>query len=374
MSTTYDEAKKFAEANIAPYSKEIDETAQFPIEIFKKIGEAGYFKLLIPAKFGGLGGNLRDHVDVCMAFAEGNPSVALCYMMHNVAATCLLAYGSPELKAQIINDIVENEQFMALAYSEFGTGTHFYKSEIKVSIDGDTYTFNGVKSMVTSAEAAKYYMVVAPDNQGNIDNWIFPLDTPGISFEQRAWHGIGMRGNVSCPMKLDNVSLNTFYRLGEAGSGMEQALTSVSPPFVLGLAAIYTGLSLQLLKITTGYAQKRVYLDGQALSHIETVQIHLSNIYASSQASKAFTLETAEAAVAGAPDALARILASRILASETAIESGRLAMRVGGGKAYNQTTLIETLLRDSYAGQIMAPSVDVLHVWLGKVLTDQPIP
>ena len=55
------------------------------------------------------------------------------------------------------------------------------------------------------------------------------------------------------------------------------------------------------------------------------------------------------------------------------MESSTLAMRVGGGISYNRKTEIEKLMRDAYAGQIMAPSLDVLNVWLGKAITGQPL-
>ena len=83
-----------------------------------------------------------------------------------------------------------------------------------------------------------------------------------------------------------------------------------------------------------------------------------------------------DAAKAGAnqeADALLKILSARIFASESAIECSRLAMRVGGGKAYNKMGNFERILRDSYASQIMAPSVDVLITWLGKSLVGLPI-
>ncbi|MDR1357792.1 MAG: acyl-CoA/acyl-ACP dehydrogenase, partial [Coriobacteriales bacterium] len=329
MSTTYDEARQFATDNIAPYSQKIDEEAQFPTEIFKRIGDAGYLKLLIPKERGGRGGTLQDHVDVCLAFAEGNPSVALCYMMHNVAMCCLLQFGSSELQEKVLTDVIENQALLALAASEFGSGTHFNKPEIDVKVDGDTHVFNGAKSMVTCASYAQYYAVVAPYGGGGTDNWLIPRDTPGISFQEEEWRGIGMRGNVSCPMQFDNVAVDVFYRVGEAGSGGNQTKISVIPPFMLGLAAIYTAVSLQLLKITTDYSQKRVYPDGQALSHIETVQIHLSNIYLNAQASRALTQAATAAAMAGDADAVAKIFAARVFASESAIESGRLAMRIG---------------------------------------------
>ena len=64
---------------------------------------------------------------------------------------------------------------------------------------------------------------------------------------------------------------------------------------------------------------------------------------------------------------------TRIFASEAAIELARIGMRIGGGKAYNKAGNMERLLRDSYAGQIMAPSVDVLTIWLGRAITGQPL-
>jgi alkylation response protein AidB-like acyl-CoA dehydrogenase len=294
-------------------------------------------------------------------------------MMHNVGLNCLLGYGSPELSEKVLADVIDNHAFIALAASEFGTGTHFNKPQISVRADGDTYIFNGAKSMVTAASYARYLAVVAPSPGGGTDNWLVPRDTPGVVVQEDEWNGLGMRGNVSCPVTFDNVAISASYRVGEAGSGALQTATRVVPPFMLGLAAIYSAISLQLLAIATEYSQKRVYPDGQALSHIETVQIHLSDIYINALAAKTLTQAATTAVLRGEADAVVQIFAARTFASETAIESGRLAMRIGGGKAYNKTTPIESLLRDAYAGQIMATSVDVLHGWIGKLLTGQPI-
>ncbi len=144
----------------------------------------------------------------------------------------------------------------------------------------------------------------------------------------------------------------------------------VSIFFVTGLAAIYSGVCATLGELAAGHAKSRTYPDGSALSHIETVQNHLSAIYVRAAAARSLTLEAARAEA----DALPKILAARIFSAESAIECGRLAMRVGGGKAYNKALPIERFLRDAYAGQVMAPGVDVLNLWLGKILTDQPIP
>lgn len=375
MKQVYQAAKEFANSYIAPYTDQTDRDARFPEESFKELGVKGFFNLLIPEEYGGFGKGLEEHAQACQAFAETCSTTALCYMMHNVAVMCLVTHGSDELKKRVFTDIVENGKFMALAYSEFGTGTHFYKPEMATEVNGDLTTFNGKKSMVTSASHASYYLVLAPSvEEGKINNWVIPLEAEGLSFEMSGWQGLGMRGNSSCPMNVDHVTLNSSYRIGVEGSGEEQVFNVVAPFFITGLAAVYGGTAQHMFEVASSHATNRKYPDGSSLAHIETVQIHLGNIYKQAAAAKAMTMEAARAGAKGEADALAKILAARVFASEAAIECGRLAMRVGGGKAYNKALPLERLLRDSYAGQIMAPSADVLSVWLGKALTGQMIP
>lgn len=374
MTKFYSDAREFALKHILPYSREIDEKMLFPTETFKEMGKAGYFKLMIPEELGGFGKTMVEHSEVCRAFAESCATAGLCYMMHNVALMCILNFGSDDLKKKICDDVVNNNKFLALAYSEFGTGTHFYISDLKAEFNGDKVTFNGFKSMVTSAEQASYYLVLAPsDIEGSIDNWVFPLDSKGLTFEQSNWKGLGMRGNVSCPMKIEDVVLDKSMRIGEAGSGVDQVFGVVAPYFITGLASVYSGLCQNVLSEALKHATNRKYPDGKSLSEIETVQIHLSKIYSQTNAAVLGTNEAARAFVSGEEDALAKILSARIFASEAAIELSRIGMRIVGGKGYNGQGSMERLLRDSYAGQIMAPSVDVLIVWLGKAISGLPL-
>ena len=375
MNNVYQEGRDFAESYILPYTEITDKESKFPEESFKKLGEHGFLKLLIPKEYGGFGKGLVEHAEACLAFAETCSTTALCYMMHNVALMCVLTHGSDELKERIFTDIIENGNFMALAYSEFGTGTNFYMPEMTAEVDGTSTTFNGVKSMVTSATYASYYLILAPSvEEGRINNWVIPLETKGLTFDLSKWNGLGMRGNSSCPMHMEDVTLDSSFRIGAEGSGEAQVFNVVAPFFVTGLGAVYSGTAMHMYEIASNHAVDRQYPDGRTLANIETVQVHIGNIYKQAAAARALTLDAARAGANGEADALAKILAARIVASEAAIECGRLAMRVGGGKAYNKSLQTERLLRDAYAGQIMAPSADVLAIWLGKALTGQMIP
>lgn len=371
----YNQAKQFSQQEIAPKASAIDQEAIFPKTIFDKIGEEGYFSLLIPKEYGGEGKGLSEHAEVCMAFAEGSATVALCYMMHNVALMCINNHANESLKQKIFTDVIKHKKLLALAYSEIGTGTHFYKPEITAQYTDSGVILNGTKSMVTSAEYASYYLVLSPaKDPEKINNWIVPLETKGLSFALSTWDGLGMRANVSCPMELNDLFLDQSFQIGEDGSAMEQVFTTVASFFLTGLASVYSGLSSNIYQEALNHATTRKYSESVSLANIETVQIHLSNLYTKMMASRTMAFEAARSYDAGEADAVLKIISARIFASESVIENATIAMRVGGGKSYNKQTSLERLLRDSFAGHIMAPSVDVLKVWLGKAVSGQQIP
>lgn len=374
MSEFFNQATEFAKEYILPYAKDIDEKMRFPEESFKKMGEKGYFKLMVPKELGGLGKGMAEHSYACRAFAKASASCGLCYMMHNVCLSIVLKYGSEELKKKIVTDVVENNKFLGFAYSEFGSGTNFYLPDIKAEFTKDEVILNGSKSMVTSATYASYYLLLSSSEIGEgIDNWIVPIETKGVEFKTGNWNGLGMRGNVSCPMEFTNVHLFKKYRIGKAGDAMTHIFEVIAPFFITGLASVYTGVCEAVLEEALHHATSRKHTFGPMLAEYETVQTHISRIYSLTNAAILGTNEAARAVDAGEKDAIAKVISARIFASEAAIETARHGMRIGGGKAYNKMGIMERLLRDAYAGQIMAPSVDVLILWLGRALTGLPL-
>ncbi|MDR2638584.1 MAG: acyl-CoA/acyl-ACP dehydrogenase [Helicobacteraceae bacterium] len=367
----YETIRSFAAEKVAPHTTRADKEGRFPIESFEAIRASGYFGMMVPKEFGGLGGNMLDHAEACMALGEYCATTALCYMMHNVATLAVVMFGTDEMKREFLPQVAQGKKIMALAFSETGTGTHFYNPEIAARDNGKTAILNGSKSFVTTALVADEYLVVAPSLEGEgLDVWSVPLGAKGLSFEPTAWDGLGMRGNNSMPMILESLEIDKSRRIGGALKGTAVVFDAVGPLFIAGLAAIYSALAIAAGNAAIDRAKNRRYGDNP-LSHIPTVQEHLAKIYALAQSAKALTLSAAKRGAEGAADTFAQIVAARINASDNAVEACRLAMRVGGGAAYTKRLPLERLLRDSYAAAVMAPSVDVLTIWLGRVLTDQ---
>lgn len=372
MTKIYNEAKLFAEQNIKPFAKEVDNKGLFPTEIFNKIKEAGYLNLLVPKEHGGLGLTLVEHEEVCRAFAEHSTSVGLCYMMHNVGLITVVQNGSNELVERICSDVVNNKKLFALAYSETRTGTNFMNTtEITAERHEDYAIFNGKKSMVTSGNHADYYITLVPySTPGETEQWIFPLGAEGLEFKDNTWNGLGARSNVSCEMHFENLKLDYGYRIGEPGLGNEQAQTP-TPYFINGLAAVYAGLSQGILHEALEHTTSRKYPDGKSLSDIETVQLHLAEIFKNTKAAALLSHNAAKSFVNGEEDAFLNIVSARAFSCDKVIENAKLGMRVGGGKTYNKAGNMERFLRDSLAGQVMAPGLDFLNILTGQLLTSK---
>ncbi len=375
MNQYYKRAKEFSTQYIAPKAQQIDEEGIFPKDIMDLVGEEGFFKLIIPKEYGGEGAGIDAQAYVSQAFGEGSATVGLCYTMHNVALKFILTFGDDELKQFIIKEIVENNKMLSLARSEFGTGVHVFKSESSVQTFEDYSVINGAKSMITSANYADYYLISVPNDEKNRPvNWLVPYETEGLSFKENEWNGLGMRGNISCPMIMEDMKIDNKFAvyIDRVKANQKYPVNIDVIYFMTGLAGVYSGMTQTILDAAIEHATSREYPD-KTLANIETVQIHLANIYSSMLSSKASLDNAVEALLNEEADGLMKIMTARIIASENSIEAARLAMRIGGGRAYNKQGPIEMLLRDSFASQVMFPSIDVLKTWVGRGISDQPI-
>lgn len=375
MRDYYKWAKEFSDKYIKPVAEEIDENGKFPKEIFDKIKEEGFFKVLVPTEYGGEGAGPEAQAFITQAFAEGAATVGLGYTMHNVALKFVLTFADEDFKKFIIKEVVENNKMLSLARSEFETGVHVFKSQTQLEEFEDHAAINGVKSMITSANYADYYLISVPKNsKGEMKNWLIPRESEGLSFKESDWRGIGMKGNNSCPMIMENIKLDNKY-------GIKICRKTCPQPyevnidviyFMTGLAGVYSGVCQSLYESALNHAKNRKYGES-SLADIEPIQVHISKLYANVLAAKGALESAVNSFGKLEEDGFRKIMTARIIASENSIENANIAMRIGGGQAYNKKGNIERLMRDAYASQVMFPSIDVLKSWVGKNITGNSI-
>ncbi len=367
-----EEVQQFA-AGLAESAAAVDLERRFPTEHFKALSETGLMGILIPSDLGGRGWDLRALAIVCEAVGSASASTGLCFLMHACGTAVIGAKATPEQAQRWLRPAAAGEAIATLAFSERTTGAHFYAPEIKAERRNGSFVLNGRKSFVTSGgHAFLYPVLVNASGEPGLDVLMVTPDVDGVSFEGQ-WDGIGMTGNSSIEMVLDEVALSPDHLIGKEGDGQELVFNVVAPTFLVGVAAINVGIAQAALDAAVAHAQSRRHLSGQALAEVPVIQGYLADMALRTESARHLVQAAAAACDAAQPTAMALVMLAKVGATEASIEVTNLAMQVCGGQGYTRRLPVERYWRDARAGAVMAPTNEVLKEWVGKLLAGLPL-
>ncbi len=206
-----------------------------------------------------------------------------------------------------------------------------------------------------------------------LDCYVVRKDAPGVRFEGR-WEGLGMRGNSSIAVELENVVLDDDTRIGASGAGADLVFGVVAPTFLVGLAAVNVGIAQAALSRAVEHAKSRRNPDGSALVEVATVQHALADMDIDVRAARTLLQEAARLGDSGDEGALVPLMEAEILCTDVAARVTQAALEVCGGQGYTPALPVERHLRDARAGAVMAPTNGVLRTWTGKAIAGLPVP
>jgi alkylation response protein AidB-like acyl-CoA dehydrogenase len=361
-----------AEERIAPLAAEIDRERRYPRASLEALAEIGAMGLVVPAEHGGAGGGFAELARACEAIGSACASTGMTFLMHSVAAATVAGGGGT--RADELLPRLAGGAIGTLAFSERGTGAHFYAPEIRARRADGALRVEGRKSFVTSGGEADVYLLLVGDEGGEAaDCYAVDADRPGLSFSG-AWEGLGMAGNSSVAMRLDGLELTDADRIGAPGGGADLVFGVVAPWFLVGLAAVNVGIAGAATAAATGHVTSRRYPDGGALAEVQTIQHALAEMDMTARGARLLVAEAARLGDAGDEAALVPMMEAKVAATEAAVAVTQLALEACGGQAYGPGLPIERHLRDARAGGVMAPTNGVLRNWIGKAVAGLPVP
>ncbi|MGH2881655.1 MAG: acyl-CoA dehydrogenase family protein [Solirubrobacteraceae bacterium] len=366
------EVRDLAQALIAPAAAEIDLESRFPDEQLSALGRVGALGLLVPREQGGFGAGLVALASGCEAVGGACASTGMVFLMHSVTAATV-AGGGGGSAARLLEAMASGEMLGTLAFSERGTGAHFYAPELRAEPHGGSVRVSGRKSFVTSGGHADAMLVLLQGQGDGMDCYVVRKDAPGVRFDGR-WEGLGMRGNSSIAIELQDVALDGDARIGEAGGGAALVFGVVAPTFLVGLAAVNVGIAQSALSVALEHAKSRRYPDGGSLVEVATVQHALADMDIDVRAARALLLEAARLGDEGDEGALVALMEAKVLCTDVAARVTQAALEVCGGQGYTPALPIERHLRDARAGAVMAPTNGVLRTWSAKAIAGLQIP
>ncbi len=359
-----------ADSHIAPHADDVDEAGRFPVESLRALAEAGFWGLNVAPEYGGLGQGLRVIAAAVDVVAQRCASTSMVFLMHLCGVA---AYNAvPERTGDQLRAAAAGKHLSTLAWSERGSRSHFWAPMSQAQDDGDFVVLEGIKSWVTSAGHANGYVATTraagSDNPMAITLYLVESGDEGFRIES-PWDALGMRGNASAPMVMDQLRLPNSRALTEPGKAMDTMMGAVLPTFAIGNSAVSIGCCEAAVAATQNHmvSQSLMHL-GQSLADLPNLRERLARMRLRTDQSRAYLASTLDALKTGDPGAMLWVLGTKAQAGEAALEVTDLGMRICGGAAFSKQLGLERVFRDARAMSVMAPTSDVLHDFVGKAL------
>ncbi|HEY1672375.1 MAG TPA: acyl-CoA dehydrogenase family protein [Streptosporangiaceae bacterium] len=356
---------------ITPGAGEVDAAGVFPRRQIEALAGAGLLGLTVPAEFSGGGQGLRAAAQVVRELGAVCGSTAMVVTMHYAATAALIAGGMKDA----LTEIAAGQHLSTLAFSEFGSRSHFWAPLGTATAAGSDVRLDARKSWVTSAGEADSYIWSSRPLQvaGPMTLWLVPGASDGLNVAG-SFDGLGLRGNGSAPMTADGLRVPRSAMVGADGAGLDLALAAVLPVFLVCTASMSAGLMRRLAEETAVHLQQaQLQHLGQSLAQQVQPRAQLAKLRIEADRGRALVDDTLTAVERGRDDAQLQVLEVKAAVGEAAAEAADLALRACGGAAFRKESPVERLFRDSRAARVMAPTTDALHDFIGRALCGLPL-
>ncbi len=356
---------------VTPDAEAVDRNGTFPRSAVERLGADGMLGLVSATDVGGAGQGLGAAAHVVDQVSRHCGSTAMVLMMHYSATAALEAHGPSDVR----REIGAGRHLSTIAFSEAGSRSHFWAPLGTARAEDDSVRLDADKSWVTSAGEANTYVWSSRPvaGAGPMTLWTVPSHAPGLTITA-PFDGLGLRGNASSPVKADGVHVPYEAMLGADGAGLDIALTTVLPWFLVLNAAASVGLMEAVTAETAAHLTNTRFehLD-QSLAHQSAPRAALARMRVETDKGRALLSETIAAVESGREDAALRVLEIKAATSDAAVQVADHGMRACGGAAFRKELGVERRFRDAVAARVMAPTTDALLDFVGRALTGLPL-
>ncbi len=343
-----DMIKKFGEENIKPKMMEWDESQEFPVEVFKKLGELGLMGVLVPEVYGGSGFSYTEYVTAIVELSKICGSIGLSMAAHNSLCTGhILAFGNEEQKKKYLPKLATAEWIGAWGLTETGTGSDAGGMHTTAVKDGDYYVINGSKNFITHAISGNVAVVIVRtgekgDSHG-MTAFIIEKGTPGFKSGKKE-NKLGMRASETAELIFDNCRVHKDQMLGKEGEGFIQAM-KVLDGGRISIAALSVGIAKGAFEAAVKYSKEREQF-GKPISQFQAIGFKLADMATEIEASELLTYLAADRKNKGLKMTKEGAFA-KYYASEVAVKVSNDAVQVFGGYGYTKDFPAEKYYRDS---------------------------
>jgi isovaleryl-CoA dehydrogenase len=362
----------FAQRQIAPIADETDRGNQFPMHLWRKLGDLGVLGLTVEEEYGGTNMGYLAHVVAMEEISRASGSIGLSYGAHsNLCVNQLRKNGSEAQKKKYLPKLISGEHVGALAMSEPGSGSDVVSMKLRAERRGDHYVLNGNKMWITNGPDADTLIVYAKSDVGagprGITAFIIEKGFKGFSTAQKL-DKLGMRGSNTCELVFEECEVPVENVLGSEGRGVNVLMSGLDYERIV-LSGGPLGLMAACLDITVPYVHERKQF-GQSIGQFQLMQGKLADMYVGLSVCRSYVYAVAKSADRGETtrkDAAGAILYS----AEKATWMAGQAIQALGGNGYINDYATGRLWRDAKLYEIGAGTSEIRRMLIGRELFNE---
>jgi alkylation response protein AidB-like acyl-CoA dehydrogenase len=351
-----DSVRQFAEAQVRPLVREMDEQAKIPRSLVEQLFQLGVMGIEVPETYGGAGGTFFHSVLAVEELSRIDPSVGVLVDVQNtLVINAFLRWGNEDLKRRYLPKLAAGS-VGAYALSEAGSGSDAFAlstraREVK-SADGDAFVLTGRKLWITNANEADIFLIFATVNPEagyrGITAFVVERGFAGFTVGKKE-DKLGIRASSTCELILDDCRVPATHVLGEVGKGYKTAIETLNEGRI-GIGAQMIGLARGALDHAIRYTKDRKQF-GKPIAEFQAVQHQLARAAVDVEAARLTVYNAARLRDARQPF-LTEAAICKIFASEVAERVSSLAVNLFGGNGFVKEYPVEKLFRDAKIGQI----------------------
>lgn len=347
-----DSVREFAEAQVRPLVREMDEHAKIPSELVRKLFDLGVMGIEVPEAYGGAGGRFFHSVLAVEELSRVDPSIGVLVDVQNtLVINALMRWGSDDVKRRYLPKLAA-DTVGAYALSEAGSGSDAFALTTRAREEADGFVVSGRKLWITNGNEANLFIVFATINPEagyrGITAFLVERGMAGFTVGKKE-DKLGIRASSTCELVLEDCRVPRENVLGDAGKGYKVAIETLNEGRI-GIGAQMIGLAQGALDHAIKYTKDRKQF-GKAVADFQGVQFQLARAATELEAARLLVYNAARLRDQRQPF-LKEAAMCKVFSSEAAEQVTSLAVQLFGGYGYVKDYPVEKLYRDAKIGQI----------------------
>lgn len=360
-----EKARTIAETLVKPVYCQLDEKAEFPMEIVKEMGKQGMLRIFIPKEYGGTGAKIMDMCIACEEVSRICAGVATAYAVNALGSGPIVYFGTEEQKKKYLPKIATGESLCAFGLTEAQAGSDIANLQTTARKENGYYILNGVKQFISSGSLSDVYVVLASTDKSRgargISAFIVEKNTLGFSFGKEE-NKLGIRASTTTELVFEDCKVPKENLMGKEGLGFIYTMRNFDRARP-GVGAIALGIAQGAYEVALEFTYRHDLLQNQY------IQRNIADMATEVEAARALIYAAARMVDAGAKNFTKEASFAKLYPSDIAVKVVNQAIEVLGPYGLLNEYRVEKMLRDAKITQIYEGTNQIQRVQIAIELT-----